>query len=96
MKKLAMFSMLVLALVTFAVSPAVASDPAGSMFEVAQLEPLALMGLETPEWMVPETDISLNCSHFNNSYCTYRLNKSTFCCVPIYVAPGANCPMICI
>jgi len=35
------------------------------------------------------------CDSLNDSYCTYLFNKSSYCCVAVWTAPGAYCPNVC-
>ncbi len=62
---------------------------------------LQRLGIEL-EWltapqrpMMPQTNVVLDCAHFDSSWCTYKLDKINVCCYPIWTAPGANCPLIC-
>jgi|GEM_PF-4905904 len=41
-------------------------------------------------------DPILDCTRWNSSFCTYRWDSCSFCCKPIYIAPGAHCPNICV
>lgn len=100
MKKLTALFVLTVAALCLTALPASADET----FDVATLEPLALMGFEVPEWMgqgvgpVPGPDNGpwLNCSYFTSVYgCTYVYYYASGCCVPRDPSPYTYCPKIC-
>lgn len=110
MKKLTLMTALILALVAFVVTPATAdvveADAALVTSETSTLESslevLEMIGYETPDWMTTNlgfpkplcAPILYNCSGLNSAYCSYQCNVD--CCDPVYIAPGAYCPRVCI
>ena len=102
-KSILVLSMLLIAIFlpagTFAEE--IPAKPCATMASEAQEEVSVLewLGVES-DWLVvpiaPQTSFTLNCSHWNSSWCTYKWDKFNFCCNPIWIAPGAYCPNICI
>lgn len=89
---------LVLAVALIAVClPAFAmTGPAADSF-AASMEPLNLIGFETPEWMSAELGLKacnnpiIDCSRFDSNYCRYKWDCPAMVCRVIWEAPGMSC-----